>query len=139
MCKTNGLKDEDYFEDYTHPKILDNAHTSWETFAKDINTACEAICVPHSAEYDGVHALLMNWADDDLGTDTELVDLDALFRETFHYSTEIWKIPSKQTEFAVGQKLAQITSQTAGENRLLIVYYGGHGCFDRDARSIWQA
>lgn len=81
----------------------------------------------------------MNWADDDLGTHTELVELDALFKEIFHYSTEIWKIPTKQTEFAVGQKLAQVTSQTAGENRLLIVYYGGHGCFDRDARSIWQA
>lgn len=81
----------------------------------------------------------MNWADDDLGTDPELDELDALLRKTFNYSTEVWKIPSKQTEFTVGQKLAQIASQTAGENRLLIVYYGGHGRFDKSGRSIWQA
>ena len=136
---SNVSKGDDYFEDYTHPTVLDHAHTSWETFTRDLNIACEAICAPPSVDYDGVHALLMNWMDDDLGTVAELIELDALLKEEFHYSTEIWKIPTKQTEFEVGQKLAQLTSQMAGKNRLLIVYYGGHGCFDKNGRSIWQA
>lgn len=81
----------------------------------------------------------MNWAEDDLGTDIELVDMDALFRDHFNYSSEIWKIPSQHSEDALERKLSEVKVQFGGENRLLIVYYGGHGRHDPSSRSIWQA
>jgi hypothetical protein len=52
---------------------------SWVAFAKELNEACLPKNPP---QYTGVHALLLNWADDDLGTDVELVDFQAQLKET---------------------------------------------------------
>ncbi len=81
----------------------------------------------------------MNWDDDDLGTATELSDMHALFQDCFNYSSEIWKIPSRHSEDALERKLSEVKVQFGGENRLLIIYYGGHGRLDPSSRSIWQA
>ena len=81
----------------------------------------------------------MNWVDDDLGTDVELLELEVLLRVQFNYSTEIWKIPSYQSEDKLERKIADVKAIYGGEDRLLIIYYGGHGRYNRDAQSIWQA
>jgi hypothetical protein len=91
------------------------------------------------AQYIGVHALLLNWLEDDLGTHDELIDLQDVFQDQFNFTAEIWRIPSSQSEDKLEQKISQVKAEFGGENRLLIVYYGGHGKFDVNGRSIWHA
>ena len=137
---TDLQKDNDIFQDHTHPKDLDFTHlSSWETFLGDLNKIGQSIFPQHPIEYEGVHALLINWFADDLGTDTEVSDMDALFRDHFNYSSETWKIPTRHSEDALERKLSEVKAQFGGENRLLIIYYGGHGRLDPMSRSIWQA
>ena len=90
-------------------------------------------------QYGGVHALLLNWEGDDLGTDEELTELHNLFRSQFNFTVAIWKIPSVQAEDKLELKISKVKAEHGGENRLLIVFYGGHGKFGRDGRSIWHA
>lgn len=137
--QTDLQKDVEFFQDHTHPKTLNFDHVSWTTFAQDLTIAGQSIFSQHPATYEGVHALLMNWVDDDLGTNTELSDMNALFQNDFQYSSEVWKIPAKWSEQALEQKLSDVKRDFGNEKRLLIVYYGGHGRFDSNGRSIWQA
>jgi hypothetical protein len=129
----------DYFWDSTHPSALDFKHSSWDAFAQDLNKACFSIFPQNPPQYTGVHALLLNWADDDLGTDEELIGFHAQLKEQFDFTAEIWKIPSKEAEYELDRKIVDVRAAHGGENKLLIVYYGGHGKYDRNGRSIWQA
>ena len=139
LSQTDLQKDDELFKDQTHPKALNFDHVSWTTFAEDLTKAGQSIFSPHPARYEGVHALLMNWVDDDLGTDTELAEMNALFQKDFQYSSEMWKIPTEWSEDALEGKLSDVKRNFGKEKRLLIVYYGGHGRFDSSGRSIWQA
>jgi hypothetical protein len=81
----------------------------------------------------------LNWEEDDLGTITELKDLETLLRDSFNFTTEIWRIPTTRAEDKLESKISLVKAEHGGENKLLIVYYGGHGRFDPNGRSIWHA
>src|SRR4051812_24198267 len=102
---TNLPQDVDYFRDLTHPPAFDFQHSSWEAFARELTEACFPIFLQNSLQYTGVHALLLNWADDDLGTDKELIDFHAQLKKQFNFTAEIWKIPSQQSEHSLEAKL----------------------------------
>ena len=90
-------------------------------------------------QYTEVHALLINWEEDDLGTITELEDLKSQFETQFHFTSEIWRIPSRLAEDSLERKIGDVKAQHGTEANLLIVYYGGHGKADKNGRSIWKA
>ena len=90
-------------------------------------------------QYTQVHALLLNWVEDDLGTDEELFELHAQLQEQFNFTAEIWKIPSKLPEYELQKKITDVMAAHGGKDKLLIVYYGGHGKYDQNGQSIWQA
>ena len=136
---THSPQDADCFSDWTHPSDLDVKESSWVTFAKELDEACLSIFPKNPPQYTGVHALLLNWADDDLGTDVELVDFQAQLKEQFNFTVEIWKIPSQRPELKLQAKIMDVLNVHGGENKLLIVYYGGHGKHDEHHRSIWTA
>jgi hypothetical protein len=123
----------------THPSALNFDHSSWDAFAQDLNNACLSIFPQYPPQYTEVHALLLNWADDDLGTDEELLDFHAQLKEQFNFTAEIWKIPSKEAEYELERKLFHVRAVHGEENKLLIVYYGGHGKINQNGQSIWQA
>jgi hypothetical protein len=132
------LQDDSYFDELTHPVIKNFDHRTWTAFANDLTTAFASAFPLNPVQYDKVHAVLLNWADYDLGTKIELQDLATQFRNQFNFTTECWKIPSQDSENELEKKLSQVKGELEGEGKLLIVYYGGHGQWDA-RRSIWAA
>lgn len=86
-----------------------------------------------------VHVLLLRWIDDDLQVQREINDLRCVFRERFHFEVEQWDIPNTNSTRELQDKLYAFQKAHQSELELLIVYYGGHGKFSADGRSIWTA
>ena len=122
----------------THPPIKDFDHSDWNAFSKGLVAVCDSVFPQNPVRYNYIHALLLNWADDDLKTDPELNDLDEQLKSQFNLTTEMWKIPSNNAENELEGKLSQVKGEHGGDGKLLIVYYGGHGVWDQN-RSIWAA
>lgn len=116
---------------------------SFEEFFEDLNRAAKTVLPRTSRRYRDVVVLLLQWQDDDLGTETEVNDLERVFRDTYHYRTERYLIPSKDSATQLEYKLNDFRKAHDHESSLLILYYGGHGSLgfnkQRTSRSIWQA
>ena len=111
-----------------------------ETFAEDLNQALKTSFPPGPNYYTAVHVLLLRWADDDLGIQSEISALRSVFETRFHFDVEEWQIPSLNPTRALQKKLYGFQDAHQSETELLIVYYGGHAKSDsRRGRSIWQA
>ena len=141
MVFTDTLRTQDdtFFDELTHPVTKDFDHKTWDAFANDLTIACASVFPPNPIQYRKVHALLLNWAADDLGTEVELQDLGTQLRSQFNFTTEFWKIPSQDSENELEKKLSRVKGEMEGQGNLLIVYYGGHGQRDIWNRSIWAA
>ena len=116
---------------------------SFEEFLEHLNRAAKTVLPTTSKRYHDVVVLLLRWQDDDLGTESEIQDLECLFRDTYHYKTERYLIPSSDSATQLEYKLNDFRRANDNESNLLILYYGGHGSLDinkpRPSRSIWQA
>lgn len=128
-----------YFDDWTHPLTQDFEHHDWNAFTQNLTNACNSVFPRTATRYTNVHVLLMNWVDDDLQTDSELNDLESQWKSQFNFTTEIWRIPSLDAENKLEQKLSWVKADHGESGKLLIVYYGGHGSWDPNNRSIWAA
>lgn len=85
---------------------------------------------------------MFSLVDDDLGTEQEITQLQAIFEDAYRFSTVHFKIPSSgEPEFDVEEVLSKTKSQHCrNDNGLLIIYYGGHGEIDKMTQhSIWKA
>ena len=116
---------------------------SFEEFFEHLNRAAKSVLPRTSRRYCDVVVLLLRWQDDDLGTETEVADLERVFRDIYHYRTERYKIPSSDSATQLEYKLNDFRRVYDHESSLLILYYGGYGSLDlnkqRQSRSIWQA
>ena len=63
---------------------LDN----FEEFFEHLNRAAKSVLPRVSRRHSDTFVLLLRWEDDDLGTETELNDLEDVFRHVYHYNTE---------------------------------------------------
>jgi hypothetical protein len=115
---------------------------SFEEFFKHLNRAAKTTLPRTSRRYRDVVVLLLRWEEDDLGTETEISDLERVFQDMYHYRTERYLIPSKDSETQLEYLLNDFRRAHDDEASLLILYYGGHGSLElnkRPSRSIWQA
>ncbi len=116
---------------------------SFEEFFEHLNRAAKTVLPRTSRRYRDVVVLLLRWQDDDLGTETEVTELECVFRDMYHYRTERYLIPSSDSATQLEYKLNDFRRAYDHESSLLILYYGGHGSLDlnkqRPSRSIWQA
>ncbi|KAL8921606.1 MAG: hypothetical protein Q9172_003931 [Xanthocarpia lactea] len=118
--------------------MIDYHVTDVETLAKVLNNAVTAACPKASTtRYRGVYVLLLCWADDDLGVETELDGLDAVFQTVYHYKTDQWKIPSSFSHNALVFRIMQVLQDFESKDELLIMYYGGHGYMNDDRQCVW--
>ena len=90
------------------------------------------------ARYDAVHVLLISWEHDNLGVIEEISDLQHVFQNLYHYSTEKFSIPSSRVHNALAKRLADSLYQHEAKENLLIVHYGGHGHMNDDRQCIWS-
>lgn len=116
---------------------------SFEEFLEHLNQAAKTVLPTVSRRYQDVVVLLLQWQDDDLGTASEIQDLECLFRDTYHYKTEKYLIPSSDSATQLEYKLNDFRKANDHESNLLMLYYGGHGLLEvnkqRPSRSVWQA
>ncbi|KAI4257149.1 MAG: hypothetical protein L6R42_005834 [Xanthoria sp. 1 TBL-2021] len=89
------------------------------------------------SRYCDVHVLLLSWEDDDLGVVSEVNDLDDLFREVYRYRTDQWRIPSTKSHNALARRILRSLAEADASDKLLIVYYGGHGFMNEDRQCVW--
>lgn len=79
------------------------------------------------ADYDSVNALLLHWVEDDLNVRPEVLKLQNLFEDDFHFNTRIYPIPSEHSEVKLGSELNKFIESCSLERRsLTILYYAGH-------------
>ncbi|KAI4195194.1 MAG: hypothetical protein LQ350_007344 [Teloschistes chrysophthalmus] len=78
------------------------------------------------SSYTDVNVLLLRWAEDNLGVITEVKKLERIWRDHFNFTTEIWDIPSTDSEERLVDKIMQFRKGIS-ESALIIVYYAGHG------------
>lgn len=84
-----------------------------------------------------VNVLLISWQDDDLGVATELSELDSVFRHVYGYHTDQWKIPSTQSHIALARRILDLLVTASSTDKLLIIYYGGHGFMNDQRDCVW--
>lgn len=81
--------------------------------------------------------LLLSWEDDDLGVATEIADLRRVFDFSYHFLTSHWRIPSHKSHNALVRQVMQLLDESESRDKLLIVYYGGHGKMNEDRQCVW--
>jgi hypothetical protein len=88
-------------------------------------------------KYNQVKVLLLNWEDDDNlpGLTNEVKALERMFRKKFSYTTRIFPIPTRDSESKLKAEVDSFFDQSR-EGELRILYYGGHGVYDRDNPSV---
>ena len=59
-----------------------------------------------------------------------MAELDALFRESFNYTTKIVELNvSKKPQHQLNRHLSTFVEEHDGPHNLMIVYYTGHGVY----------
>ena len=82
--------------------------------------------------------LLLSWEEDNLGVRKEILELQDVFRHTYLYDVEEWRIPSSHSHKALRKRLNKFLDDFERKESLLIVYYGGHGFMNDDRQCNWS-
>ncbi|KAF2799523.1 hypothetical protein K505DRAFT_230897 [Melanomma pulvis-pyrius CBS 109.77] len=89
--------------------------------------------------YQKVAVLLVKWEDalDELKTRAEAEELEAIFRDRFHFHTETVELNvSSKPQHQINRYLTAFVEMHDGPNNLLIVYYTGHGVYREDHKHL---
>ncbi|KAI4254921.1 MAG: hypothetical protein LQ352_002818 [Teloschistes flavicans] len=89
------------------------------------------------SSYTDVNVLLLRWAEDNLDVITEVKKLEKIWRDRFNFTTEIWDIPSDDSEQTLVNKILQFR-RGISKTALVILYYAGHGGYEPH-RCMWYA
>ncbi|KAL8663633.1 MAG: hypothetical protein Q9202_003703 [Teloschistes flavicans] len=89
------------------------------------------------SSYTDVNVLLLRWAEDNLNVITEVKKLEKIWRDRFNFTTEIWDIPSDDSEQTLVNKILQFR-RGISKTALVILYYAGHGGYEPH-RCMWYA
>nr|POE77954.1 hypothetical protein CFP56_09595 [Quercus suber] len=112
-------------------------------FFRDLNQATRSALPSNLRRYSSVHALLIRWQDDDLGTEKEIDALDDVLKNVYRYKTEKYLIPSHDSSWQLQYRVSDFRNAHDKATSLLIVYYRGHGRLEsrpnKASKSIWQA
>ncbi|KAL9008736.1 MAG: hypothetical protein Q9173_006169 [Seirophora scorigena] len=126
-------------KDTTHDiSRIDHHVKDVETLARVLNQAlCAAFPKTSQSRYKQVHVLLLSWEDDDLGVVTEIAELQRVFDFSYHFQTSHWELPSHKSHNALVRRVMQLLDESESGEKLLIVYYGGHGKMNEDRQCVW--
>ena len=71
------------------------------------------------------------------GVQGEIDNLERVFVRHYGFSTELYLIPSQDSQRCLQSKIFFLHEGHDSRNELLIVYYGGHGLLNGMDLSIW--
>lgn len=81
--------------------------------------------------------LLIRWAEDDLGTLSELEKLERVFHDGYGYDTCFFDIPEIDSQARLTSTIFDFM-KSARRDHLLIIYYGGHSDGSHLEHSVWR-
>lgn len=90
------------------------------------------------SRYTAVNVLFTRWGSDNLGVISEITKFDELLKTEFNFTTDHCVLPDHDPEQFLNNKLYDFRKGKAGSDRLLILYYAGHGGGDI-SECIWAA
>lgn len=133
-------------ENFIHPITLNNSHIdSLHIFIDDINRALSGALLPGGNAYTKVSVLFLRWADDvfinpglNNGVQGEIDDLERILVHDYGFTTEIYLIPSDDSQRSLQRKIFLFQEAHNSTDELLMVYYGGHGVLNKLNQSIWS-
>lgn len=124
----------------THDISSVNFHVrDLETFGQTLSCATAAAFPNETSgrsRYDEAHVLFLSWMDDLLGVSKEIAELRDVFRQSYHYNTEEWHIPSNRSHNALVKHMSEFLDAHEDRKTLLIVYYAGHGRLNDDRQLV---
>ena len=116
---------------------------SEEQIINDFQQRTRGFWSTQKRQYERVTAILISWADDELGVASEIDRLKVLLEQHLGYSTQRYHIPSINSAAELADRLTSFVKEcAAGERDLVIVYYGGHGdntVIDAAGYPVWTA
>lgn len=116
-------------------------HISLQEFGEGLHAAAQAV-FPNDARsrYTKVFVLMLCSEDEDpnLPVSTEIDKLFDVFKNTYNFETEVWKIPDRNCHARSNQKILDFV-ETGGDspNHLKIVYYAGHAKLSKNRLLTW--
>ncbi|KAJ9656781.1 hypothetical protein H2201_008433 [Coniosporium apollinis] len=137
---------------------MDAAHTSSPSLSHECNTPITAeqssaksrvqniwdtainksMGVPDG--YEDVAVLIIKWDDklDDLNHGPEVKQLEALFKESFGYPTKIVNLGDSDVkpQLQLNSEVNNFVAEHDGQNNLMIIYYTGHGSWDKTRKLL---
>ena len=92
----------------THPSQSKPSthYSAFREFRSKANEALQnAFPVHRKPRNTTASVLLLKWADDDLGVTSELTQLREVFDQSYNFETEIWDIPSRNSDRELACKI----------------------------------
>ncbi|AEO62234.1 uncharacterized protein THITE_2106180 [Thermothielavioides terrestris NRRL 8126] len=109
----------------------------FEAFARHLQDA--AIHIQQQTlrpKHTSVSVLMLRW-EEDTSVEQDLLALEKVFRERYHYHTVKWAIPTvPNPSTKLGIQIASFLDN-ARPDHLLIIYYAGHGYVGPDNQLYW--
>jgi len=88
--------------------------------------------------YSEVSVLLLKW-EGDTSSDEETTVLESVLRNTYHFHTQRWEIPScPNPSIKLGVQIASFLENPRPDH-LLIIHYAGHGFVGQDGQFYWAS
>ncbi|RDL32056.1 uncharacterized protein BP5553_09458 [Venustampulla echinocandica] len=115
------------------------AQIGLKTVGESLQAAAKAVFPTEKrASYSKVYVLMISWEDDRSSADVSR--LFGVFRDIYHFETELWRIPDENCDIETTQKIAQFV-QLGGnsDEHLKIVYYAGHGGLNKNQDFVWTS
>ena len=117
------------------------AHIGLKTFGEGLHAAAQAVFPSESrSQYTKVYVLMIRWGDEDLNSPVsiEIRKLFNVFKDTYQFEVEIWKIPDTGSHVATNQKILDFVRLGGdSDEHLKIVYYAGHAKLTKNKRLAW--
>ena len=121
-------------------RLLNASLGRFEEFSEALEESLEELIVNRRfGRYNSVHALLLAWKTPE-NREVELVkQLAKVFENTLNFTTKRHEILPDQSEEPLTLELEAAVRKHAAADELLIIYYAGHGCLDKQGKTTtWE-
>lgn len=110
----------------------------FESFARHLQDAAMYIYakMQRKSPYKTASVLLLRW-EEDTAAEHDLLALEKVFGERYHYHTDKWAIPTvPNPSIKLSVQMASFIEH-ARSDHLLIIYYAGHSYVGQDKQVYW--
>lgn len=105
------------------------ANMGLKTFGESLHAAAQALFPNHNRpQYSKVFVLIVGWETEPARpVSSDLSRLFSVFRDVYHFETEIWKIPDSGSQHEANQKISDFVGLgNNSEDHLKILCYAGN-------------